>query len=449
MMGAMMGWPHRFGIVVLVFAAAACGARTGLNVGGSPDDGGGGVATYSVTATASAGQVTAGGSLATTGSGGSEGPELTCTFAAHRRVIADSEPWHQVYPKLTFSSGDHREVTLAMRWSAIDVDGASPELRYAQLDPWDEWPDELIDGVHLADTQGGASFRPALAADDKFSVLFSRWTEPGLRFSIESPGSNADTGVVVHAGDATPLFAEYGGQGHLVGYRENSQAYFRTIVGGATMGPEFVAGCSATGLLVDGAAVNGAWLIVGSKADPPCPAARPEAATWLEVQRQAFGADSPSSSGTVMFTPGVSRLDVVGMPDVAWVIWQAGGNDAEVLAARLDALGQAVDWPSGGYKTLSSAGMGHLVAARRMGENLMLLTRFAEGTSTPGEELRLTVFDPEAKPLVSLAFAIEGLTLGADVLASPVGDQALLAFAETFNGRWRIATIRIDCTLQG
>jgi hypothetical protein len=365
-------------------------------------------------------------------------------MAPHRRVIAGSETWHQVYPRLAFSSANHHEVTLVMRWSGIEPPGDSPQLWYAPLAPWEAWPDEPLDIVYLADLHAGAGFRAAEADDDRFAALFTRSTDATLRFSIEVPEVSADTSIVVATSAETPLFASYAGQAHLLGYQEQSQARVRRVVGGVTLGSESIVGCAATRLVADAAAVGDGWLIAASIAEWPCPTQLTDAAKTLAVWRQPFSAEQPSMVGDPIVAPGVSRVKLVPQADGAWLIWQAGGNDADVLALRLDAFGHPT---TGDVITLIPAGIDDLVTARRMGAYLLLLTRVAQGSSTPGEQLRLTVFDAQAGQVLAVWLPIDGLMLGADVLASPAGDHALVAFAETFDGRWRVATARLDCTL--
>jgi hypothetical protein len=208
----MRGVEHLVWILVCGLGTAACGARSGLEVGGvelagsGANGGAGGVG-------GNGGAMVGGGGLGAGGSGGSGGSGGFPDCSVLRpdgpvRTVAGSDFFHARQPRLMFTSADEQRVTLLSEW--VSVEGPGPnlpsELRHTSFQPWGAWPSSELGPSFLADFDGGGSFAGSPQADGGFALMMSDAGQVGApvgafaKFDF-TPGKGAVPGTS-HAIDA-------------------------------------------------------------------------------------------------------------------------------------------------------------------------------------------------------------------------------------------------------
>jgi len=386
--------------------------------------------------------------------GGGNGP---CPHLVGSEVLqVAGTVFHQLQPKLAFSSDDLQQVTVAMEWKVVEGPAPIPsELRHVSFKPWGQWPQGALAPSYLADFDGGVRFDVSAAGGGRFALAFSDDGKPGspngaiLNADMTPTEGSIGQSVTLDPTATDILFVAYNEPTHLVGYGMPNGLEWRlrtaTKAGTYALGTPFVLACSSGENVSAGAVTSqDGWLLGVSNATNFMPASCPAMAGPPTKLQLAFVDKNLGASlgDTITTVEPIVRVRLAPHPEGAWVVWTELGNSGLSLRlVRVDTNAKIVvgpiELPGGISKQADQLIVGNI--------GTIVLIAISELLS---EGVGLTVFhlDEMGMQLGSNHYFSGGnVTSAGDILGSANGDAALVSWAESTGLQQRTMLMRVAC----
>jgi hypothetical protein len=435
-------------LLVLVAGLAGCGARSTLGdpPAAATSGGGGSVGTSGTTGAGGLGV----GASGTTGTGGG-----ACTAPAWVSPIVEvaEDDAHLAHrPRLSPSSDDGQQITVALQRSPLESPGPFAEMRHATFHPWLDWPPSGVLAptfATYASPQLDPDFAVAGASGGMFGMLVAHG---GVAVSFSprvDPFADGGSPTVGVAG-TTPVFAARNGDSQLVGTLDATGTLLVTLVraGGGSFVTEMSAvACSPQRISAAAVPYGTGFVVVTSNgagnAQNLCSAGPAGAGPPTRVDAIFVSWGAPPA-----FVLGVDAgAEVEGVaaaphPEGAWAVWQTQTLSAvpPLRAARFQVASAGIVGP-GDVTDPGDAPLGFSAAA--LGPRLAVAWKSDPADNPP--DLRVRVLDAFIGLVVTAALEDPpGLDGPTSLVGSPAGDSLLVAW--TANGMAARAKLgRLDC----
>lgn len=417
----------------LLLGVAACGARSGLSVGGG--GAGGGDATVSSSGAGASSTTSGPGSGPTTttstvGSGGGLPTDCQLTVVVPVAQVQEAVGQMPNWTTLAYASDDRQRVLVAYGTQPNPVLYA---VRHTSFFPWDNWPDNgLIPGGHgTALTADSPIFAAGLVGENvgilaRTSSLNFAAGPPDQEFwsSASLYGSfDAGRGLAVARGpvDDLALF-EFPIDTDVMGLAAGTVGL--GAAGVYYNGPQ-VLGCGFPNVLADAVSVGSEWLLASATSQPigPCGLDQVGPPSMLQVSRLDASGALLETTEALFAGTSFGAVAMSERPDGAWLGWTTAGRSASTFVARVDGTGHlaagAFDVTNHSFPALN----GSTIALAPFRDDVLV------GWQS-GDRIVLALVTPEGFNVAQGEIPFFGKFQGQlSMLGSPAGDAVLVGWS--------------------
>lgn len=408
----------------------------------------------------SGGTTTTGSTTGTGGAGAAGGAAACASFALAGPPVYAEPPnvGDQSSPALTLSRDDSTRASLAFQHTPY-LDLYAPEVSFVSFVPWGAWSAVVAGPSGHAIAAAPASFAVSQTPGDSFNALSAQgdgfvagtWFVPRVIPEQTPPGAVLVSDTATRA--AFVASRSDGASRHLLGLETSAGGGSGIAARPATssgdgsvdLEPEIFLGCASSGPMPADAVPSGtAWLVAFANGasspgcfDPELPGP-PHAIHVVRILD-----DGTFTTGAMLPQGGpLAQIAMAGRSDGAWLVWQraSGGKIAPIQAVRLDLAGDVVFGPVDVVPSESEPGR---FAVDRLGDELAIAY---EALGLSAEAPSLVAGRVGDDGVLAASATLDGpiLTAPPSVLASPSGDQILVAYG-VLGDHPEVAVARFDC----
>lgn len=415
---------------------------------GTAASGGGG--TSGTSGTSGSGGI--GGTSGTSGSSGTGGiPEPCFELQQFGPAVPVLQQPNELgwLPRLTPSSGDGQQLTVAFVRQPIESPGKFFAIGHTSFRPWQAWPATPLGPVH--DSFASPELLPQLAVtrsgEDQFAMLVAHTNV--VSFAPSAPANSSGAGSTVTLKGSTVRFATRSLPGRwLVGTETvggELLAHTVTEVGGLNVSAQIL-GCAQGGVLADAVPYKDGWLVAvnNSIQSPPAGCSSPSApGPALRVDLLYFGSEGFADGGTIIGSFATSApltsLAVAPYSKGMYVVWieQSGGVFPPMRWTTVDAGNQSVSPP----EQLTAPGdLPTALAATSLGDRLAVAWVNDPAGNPP--DMVVSVRDADGTTFIDKTF--DDLGVAPSIAASPNGRSLVVAWIPPFVPG-DVNLMRLDC----